>query len=299
VYSAAPVLSIFVQFRASNWGFSILVLLVSASLTSLVAQSPETEQSEILPWEKGALQLGGFVANFNSELTFGLKGARNGNINGEDLLGLDPTLTVFRVDAFYRPGKSRRNQLDFTYAAYHRDANATLSQDLTIDGETFPAGAQASTVFNFDIIRGTYSYAFVQNQWARIALGVGVYAVPLRYGLDVQTLRGTSVVEGGDVTLPLPALALRSEFQLVHKLFLKASVDGMYLEISNFKGWIADANLGLEYRAWKHLGFGLGYNFMEVHVEQESQHSDYPGASFVGTVDVRFSGLLFYGKVSF
>jgi len=101
------------------------------------------------------------------------------------------------------------------------------------------------------------------------------------------------------VTLPLPALALRSEFQLVHKLFLKASVDGMYLEISNFKGWIADANLGLEYRAWKHLGFGLGYNFMEVHVEQESQHSDYPGASFVGTVDVRFSGLLFYGKVSF
>lgn len=291
--------STFVQLSASNWGFSILMLLVSASLTNLVAQNSETEESETLPWEKGALQLGGFVAFFNSELTFGLKGARNGNINGEDLLGLDPTLTVLRVDAFYRPGKSRRNQLDFTYAAYHRDADATLSRDVTIDGETFPAGAQVSTVFNFDLIRGTYSYAFVQNQWARIALGVGVYAVPLRYGLDVETTSGVSVVEGGDVTLPLPALALRSEFQLAHKLFLNVSLDGMYLEISDFKGWLADANLALEYRVWKHLGFGLGYNFMAVHVETESQHSDYPGASFIGTVDVRFSGLLLYGKVSF
>ena len=45
------------QFRASSWGFSVLMLIVSGSLTSLVAQNSETEESEALPWEKGALQL--------------------------------------------------------------------------------------------------------------------------------------------------------------------------------------------------------------------------------------------------
>jgi hypothetical protein len=285
--------------RYRAWTPSAIILIVAASLTNLFAQNLEKEEPEALPWEKGALQLGGFVATFNSELTFGLKGARNGRINGEDLLGLDSTLTVFRAEAMYRPGSSRRNQLDFAYGAYHRDANATLSRELTIEGQTYPVGAQVSTLLNFDLIRGTYSYAFVQNQWLRVALGLGVYAVPLRYGLEVETISGATAVEGGDVTLPLPALALRTEVRLIDKLFLKASADGMYLEISDFKGWIADINLSLEYRPWKHIGFGLGYNFVDIHAETESDHSDYPGASFVGDVDVRFSGLLFYGKISF
>jgi hypothetical protein len=279
--------------------FCLMILLSGSSINRLVAQDSNTADPETIPWEKGALELGGSVTFFSSEVTFGIKGARNGTINGEDTLGLDPNLTVFRAEAMYRPGKSRRNQIDFTYAAYNRDGSATLSEELTIGDQTFPVGAQIHSFLDFDLIRGTYSYAFVQNQWLRVALGLGIYGVPLRYGLEVDTLRGATAVEGGDTTLPLPALALRTEVRVISKLYLKASVDGMYLQISNFKGSLLDANLGLEYRLWKHLGFGLGYNFVGMHAETESEHSDYPGASFVGTVDVRFSGLLFYGKVSF
>jgi len=257
------------------------------------------DDADMSPWEKGSLQLGGFIATFNSDLRFGSSGGGNANISGEDRLGLDSTLTVFRADAFYRPGESRRHQLDFTYAAYHRDGSSTLSRDLTIGDTTYPIGAQVESVFNFDLIRGTYSYAFLQNDWARVALGLGVYAVPLRYGLDVETDSGRSVVEGADTTLPLPAIGLRAELKLYSKLFLKAAVDGMYLEISDFKGSLVDLNVGLEYRAWKHVGFGLGYNFVDVNVEGEGTHSDYPGINFVGDVNVRFSGLLFYGKLSF
>ena len=68
---------------------------------------------------------------------------------------------------------------------------------------------------------------------------------------------------------------------------------------SDFKGSLVDANIGLEYRLWKHVGFGLGYNFTGLHADAESANSDYPGANFQGAVDVRFSGLLFYGKLSF
>ena len=104
---------------------------------------------------------------------------------------------------------------------------------------------------------------------------------------------------GADTTLPLPSLALRGEFQLIPKLFFNASIDAMYLEISDFKGSLLDANIGLEYRPWQHVGIGLGYNAVSVVVEGEDLSSNYPGADFVGKVDVRFSGLLLYGKVSF
>jgi hypothetical protein len=73
----------------------------------------------------------------------------------------------------------------------------------------------------------------------------------------------------------------------------------MYLKISSFQGSLMDVNIGLEYRPWKHVGFGLGYNGMSVNVEAESDNADYPGADFVGNVGVRFTGLMLYGKYSF
>jgi hypothetical protein len=251
------------------------------------------------PWEKGTIIFGGFAAFFSSDLVFGVEGAGSGSLNAEDLLGLDSKLTVFRAGAMYRPGKSRRNQLDFSYASYDRDSSATLARDITIDGVTYPVGARIETVFDFDIIRGTYSYAFWQSERVRLAFGLGVYAVPLRYELDIETTGGNTAVEGADTTLPLPALALRGEFKLINKLFLNASVEGMYLELNDFKGSLLDFNVGVEYRPWQHFGLGLAYNFMGVHVTGEGSDSDYPGVDFVGEVDVRFSGLFLYGKLSF
>jgi hypothetical protein len=283
--------------KAGILRFSVFVfILFSCELSRLHAQGSDSDST---PWEKGSIQFAGLIATFHSDLTFGIKGGGNASINAEDRLGLDSSLGVFRADAFYRPGQSRRNQLDFTYASYDRDGSATLSQPLTVGNRTYPIGAQVDPVLNFDLIRGTYSYAFVQNERVRLALGLGVYVIPLRYGLEVQTRSEHSAVEGGDSILPLPALALRAEVQLYPKLFLKTSLDGMYLEISDFKGYIVDLNVGLEYRAWKHFGFGLGYNFVNADVEGEGANSKYPGVNFVGDVNVRLSGLLLYAKVSF
>lgn len=123
--------------------------------------------------------------------------------------------------------------------------------------------------------------------------------MPLEYELDIESTSGRTAVEGADTTLPLPALALRGEFRFLDKLSLNASVEGMYLEKSDFNGSLVDLNVALEYRPWKHFGLGLGYNFMGVHVEGKGDDSDYPGVDFVGEVDVRFSGLFLYGKLAF
>jgi len=281
--------------------FAVTAILLGTSCPCWAAEDSaiSAPENQSHPWEKGAIIFGGFVAFFSSDLVFGVEGAGSGSLDAEDLLGLDSELTVFRAGAMYRPGKSRRNQLDFSYASYDRDSSATLARDITIDNVTYPVGARVETVFDFDIIRGTYSYAFWQSDRVRLALGLGVYAVPLRYELDVETTGGNTAVEGADTTLPLPALALRGEFKLINKLFLNASVEGMYLEINDFRGSLLDLNVGVEYRPWKHFGLGLGYNFMGVSVEGEGSDSDYPGIDFVGEVDVRFSGLFLYGKLSF
>ena len=279
----------------------LTVFLGSALVGVQAAEDPANAAPEkkFLPWEKGSAKFGAFVTAFDSTLAFGINDAAGVSINAEKFFDLDSSLWVFRAEAMYRPGASLRHQLDFSYAAYHRDGRATATEELNIDGTVIPVGATVKTVFNFDIIHGTYSYALLQDQRMRIALGLGIYAVPLTYKIDIQTVGGDTVVEGADTTLPLPAVALRADFQLIPKLFLYASIDAMYLEISDFKGSLLDVNVGLEYRIWKHFGLGLGYNSMSVEVESNNQKSGYPGVDFVGEVGVRFSGLLMYGKVTF
>ena len=277
------------------------IVVALASATSLVATAAEEDSGmpeRVTPWEKANLQVGGLFPIFNSDLVFGIEGANNQSINAEDILGLDSSLTVFQIGAMYRPGESRRNQLDFSYAGYHRDGSATLTREIEIGGVTYPVGANVETVFNFDIISATYSYAIVQNDHARIALGLGVYVMPLNYDLNIETTGGNTFIEGANTTLPLPVIALRGEFQIVRSLYFNASIDGMYAEISDFRGAIVDFNLALEYRPWKHIGFGVGYNYFYGGLEGKGS-SDYPGVDFVGSVTIRYSGLLIYTKVCF
>lgn len=110
--------------------------------------------------------------------------------NAEEVFNLDSSLVVLRAEAMYRPGKSLRHQLDFTYASYHRDGSGTLDEEIDINGTTYPVGAQVDTLFDFDIIRGTYTYAVLQDERMRIALGLGLYAIPVEYGLSIETTGG-------------------------------------------------------------------------------------------------------------
>lgn len=284
----------------------ISAVMAGGLLFTSAAEEPVKEEEvklpppkkQFLPWEKGSIMFGGFLAAFDSTLGFGVNHAAGVTVNAEELFDLDSSLTVWRAQALYRPGESRRHQVDLIYSRYHRDGSTTLSEEIDINGMTIPVGAEVETVFNFDIIRGTYSYAFLQDERMRIAVGLGVYAVPLRYGLEITTNTRTEI-EQADTTLPLPALALRAEFQLIPRLFLSSSLDAMYLEIDDFKGSLLDVNVGLEWRPWNRFGIGIGYNALSVSVEGEDESSNYPGIDFVGSVDVRFSGLLLYGKVSF
>jgi len=261
----------------------------------LLAAAPDSTN---LPWEKGSVAFGGFLTALNSTLAFGINNLGIA-INAENTFGLKTELFEIRADALYRPGKTRRNQIDFTYAGFHRNGSAVIGQDIEIGNVTIPAHATVDTVFNFDLIRASYSYAFLQDDRVRIAGGLGVYAVPLRYSVNARSSTNHYFVEAADCILPLPALALRGDFLLTKKVYLHSSIDLMYAQIGDFKGSLLDVNVAVEYRPWKHLGFGLGYSGFSTDVEAHGKKSDYPEANFIGEVGVRYTGIQLYGKFIF
>ena len=245
-----------------------------------------------LPWERFSFTFGGFVADINSDVRLGSRALGTGfDVNLEDALGLESTSTVFRIGATYRFGKSRRHQAELSWFQLNRDAGTTLGQGIEIDNVVFPSGAQVSTFFDLEIWKVAYNYSFYQDDRINLAAGLGVFVMPIKYGVNASGIGQT----GEDITAPLPVLGLRADFALTRKWFLRQSIDLFYLKIGDFQGSIVDSTTAVEYKPWKHAGFGLAVNTFQVGIEADG--SDYPNIDFVGNIQFDYLGVLLYGKL--
>lgn len=244
------------------------------------------------PWERYSVTLGGFIADINSDVRLGISNLGTGvDVNLEDALGLDTTSRVFRVGAAVRFGKSRRHQAQFSWFKMNRDATKTLGRDIEIDNVVYPIGTRVDSFLDIQIWKATYNYSFFLDDRVNLAAGLGVFVMPIKYGVSASGIGET----GEDITAPLPAIGLRADFALTRKWFLRQTVDLFYLKVGDFKGAMVDSTTAVEYRPWKNLGFGLAANSFKLDIEAKGD--DYPNIDFVGNIKFDYVGLLLYGKL--
>ncbi|MCJ7542723.1 MAG: outer membrane beta-barrel protein, partial [Desulfobacterales bacterium] len=271
-----------------------LYVFVAASLLLFIQPAlAENPASHDTPWEKFNVNLGYFISNVDTNLSLG--SGVGLTVNVEDLLGLDGTSNVFRIDGSWRFTDNRRHRFDLTWFSFHRDGSKTVGQDFTIEDEDgnpidILAGTQVTSKFNLDIYRGRYSYSFFQDDRMDLAFSIGVYVMPIEIGLNATGL--VSADETARFTAPLPTFGLRMDFAITPKWFLRSNFEIFYVEIKEFTGTLYESNVAIEYIPWKHLGFGLAGNVFSLSIEADGE--DYPGIDFKGELDFRYSGLLFY-----
>lgn len=244
------------------------------------------------PWETFSVSFGGFVADINSDIRLGLNNAGTGiDVNLEDALGLKTTTSVFRIGATYRFGKTRRHQAEFSWFSMNRSASKTLGQDVTIDNVVYPIGTNVNSFLDIQIYKASYNYSFFQDERVNLAAGIGVFVMPIEYGVDASGIGNTEE----DITAPLPVIGLRADFALTPKWFLRASTDLFYLKVGDFKGSVLSTSTAVEYKPWKNFGFGLAANSFRLGIEAEG--NDYPNIDFVGSINFDYVGLMLYGKL--
>jgi hypothetical protein len=258
----------------------------------------ENPASQDTPWEKFSLDLGYFIANTDTSIRLG--SGLGVSVDVEDLLGLDTTNSAFRVDASWRFTDNRRHRLDFQWFSFRRDGSRTIGEDIHYkdkDGieQTIDAGTHVKSFFDFDIYEVAYSYSFFQDDRIDLAGSLGLYVMPIEFGLTATGLLNAGGSES--FTAPLPTLGVRADFAITPKWFFRSGIKVFYLEIGEFSGSILEANAAIEYLPWKHLGFGLGLDSLNVQVEADGE--DYPGIDFKGEVDFQCTGLLLYAKLYF
>ena len=248
------------------------------------------------PWEKFGANLGVFISSLDSSFTIG--SGVGLKIDVEDLLGLDSTNSVFRLDGLWRFSQNRRHRLDFNWFSFRRDGDRRIGQDITIgEGEDqiiIEAGTNVEAFFDFDIYQLGYSYSFFQDERIDLAAGFSLYVMPIDFGLKATGL----IDEEGSArfTAPLPALGLRMDVALTPKWFIRTGSQVFYVEYEQFTGSLLEFKAALEYNPWEHVGLGLGFDALSVKLEADGS-TDWPGVDLNGTVDFNYTGLQLYLRV--
>jgi len=271
-----------------------LYLFVAASLF-LFSQPAMAEDTT---WKKFSLSLGYFIANTDTSVRLG--SGLGVSVDMEDLLGLDTTNSAGRVNASWRFTDNRRHRLDFEWFSFRRDGSRTIGEDIhyeDIDGndQVINAGTRVESFFDFDIYQLAYSYSFFQDDRVDLAGTLGLYVMPIDFGFNATGLINVGGSES--FTAPLPVLGVRIDFAITPKWYFRSGLEVFYLEIGEFAGSILDANVAIEYLPWKHFGFGLGFD--SLNVKAEADGDDYPGIDFKGEVNFHYTGLQLYAKLYF
>jgi hypothetical protein len=269
-----------------------LLIFISLVLITFTANQVWAEEK---PWSRFALKIGGYTNAVDSQLSLGLKGL-DFNFNLEDATGLDVHTTVIRADGFARFTPNGRHRFDLTWYSLHRKGNRTLPEDITIDDVTYPGGTKIYSKFYLDIFKGYYTYSFVQDDRMDLAVGGGLYLMPI--DIKIRDDGGLFESQTASLTAPLPVITLRADFAITPKVFLRNSIDVFYLEISGFKGGITNYNIAAEYKFFKYLTAGLGFETFQFQVKNDD--GDYPGVdNFVGNIIYRNVGMMLYLKTQF
>jgi hypothetical protein len=273
----------------------LLAGMICAGWATMAFAAEETSDS---PWETYGFSAGYFISNLNT--TFRIGSAVALDVDVEEFLDLDSSNNVFRVGGLWRFSDNQRHRLDLSWFGYRRSGSKIINEDIEIedrDGDpiTVLAGTEVDAFFNIDLYQLKYGYSFLQDDRLDIALDVGLYVMPIEYGITVS---GTLENEGQqDFIAPLPTLGLRLDIALAPKWYLRSGSHYFYLKYDRFRGSLITGYTALEYKPWQHVGIGLGFDSFRLGVEAEGE--DYPSIDFRGNIDFEYVGAQLYVRYFF
>lgn len=276
--------------------------LITALALSLVSYSYAVEDDrydEHPPADRFNISIGGFLmdsidttARFDStQFPIGTL------IDLEENFNLESSETVLRIDGFYR--FNNRHRIDLTYYRSRRDGTAIATQEYVIGdpddpdgGFTIPKDARITTQWNYELLKVGYAWSFLNKRRYEMFIGAGLNIRTMNIDIDYQATLGTlneSDSLKGDGTIPLPTAVFGGRWNLTDKWQSILKYELFLLEIGNYRGSQQDFQLLFEHSTFKHVGFGLGINTVDINIRAQDE-------TIRGEFDSRILGLLGYIK---
>jgi len=228
----------------------------------------------IHPAQNSVLQLGGgaFFSNTDYSARFDSVGDGSTEIDLDDL-GLDTDKTV--PFGFLRWRFTDRWRFEANYFSTDNSGSDQITKDIEWGDAIYELGANVKVSNDTKLARAAVGYSFVKNDQAELGAGVGLHY------LDWETkLSGNATINGNPVfshTEPAsvdgfaPNLAFFGNYAFNEQWLLTGRFDWISASVGDFSGSLKRFGAAIMYQPFKNVGFGAGYDYLDVDVDYEKK----------------------------
>lgn len=246
--------------------FAFLLLSLPVSAQDDWKQWPTGQQ-----WRIGAAL---FVPSLDTKLVVtDAEGIVGTGISFENNLGLDDNKSTVLVGVDWRFFK--RHKLSFKYFDLQRDANAESSVAISIGGEEIDITLPVQSFFNISANELSYSFSLLFDERKDLYVGLGLSVQDLELGIRGTASNpepGETISSQLSTTAPLPTLNAGFNYAFTDKWMFVSQLGWLAVEADfatdeKLEGQIINANIGIEWLAFKHAAFFAKYQVFDVDVD--------------------------------
>ncbi|TGD73408.1 hypothetical protein E4634_10260 [Mangrovimicrobium sediminis] len=188
----------------------------------------------------------------------------------------------------YRWRMSPRWSVSALLYTFGQSGSRTVQDEFNYDGIVFEAGVGVDTDIDMDTYIVDLMYSLYRSQRAELQIGGGIHALDIDVAIRGRAFVGGADAEvataANDLLAPLPNLRAQAFYDLGRDWGVLLSAGWLSASYQDYDGSFTYAHPRIIYAPGEHLGFSLGYQFMEVDLTYTSssrKESEY---------DVTFTG---------
>ena len=145
--------------------------------------------------------------------------------------------------------------------------------------------------FDTDIYRIALGYSLIHYERGEYGFSAGVHRSSGKFKVSATGL-GVSLEERRSKSFPLPNVGFFGNMHLFGPVSLQGSADAFKMKYGDYKGSLIDAQVGLEVRAIRNVGLGLGYRYAGYKLK--ASKSDWRGK-----LEYSYNGPMAYVELAF
>ena len=209
------------------------------------------------------------------------------DIDFGDSIGVSESSTFFNGNLKWKFGKKRKWSLSGQYFSNNATGGSTLKEDVEWEGIIFREGTYAEAGVKLAVTRVFLGRSFYKNEKNDFGLGIGIHNLDLSVFIEGEIIINDDTTdvhrEQDGASQILPNIGGWYNYSPAKKWLLHGRVDWISAEIGDYDGGLWNFNAGVNYQAWRHVGFDLSWQYFDLHVEVDK-------SDWVGGAKMTYSG---------
>jgi hypothetical protein len=276
-----------------NDEIAAMKITISASLLagSIVLTLPLVVHAQpMIGSERASILVGSFITDRESNARLDSESGEGTDLDLEDDLGLDSSMSVARLGGYLWFG--RRHRFDVAYFDMSRDSSRVIDETIEFGDEVFQINTTIQSEQDLSILKADYTFAALARDRGYLGIVAGLYIADTAMTLSQPTL---GAYESEDVTAPLPLFGLRGDYAITDRITLRGAVQWFAFETDNIDGRLTDFYIGADYGLGQNQRMAIGLAYDRVSMNIGSEDDD----GFDGRLDWGYDGVLLYFKADF